>query len=107
MHRDRLAAQQVGHLCGHTVGGHSERLVYVDITLGDASGRVADQCGDHQLRDTEVACGAGEVWRSVCVTSASRAFSQTRSRTRTTPIKYSSPQFDSPALKFAKSAYIP
>ena len=54
----------------HPVSGQPHRLVYVDIALRDAAGRMTKQCFDGQFRETHIACDTGKsmperVWGNV------------------------------------------
>jgi hypothetical protein len=58
--RCRAAVENIGHLPGDAVGGHPKRFIDVDIPLGDASGRVAEQGSNRQFGKTEIAGQAGK-----------------------------------------------
>ena len=68
--RARAAIQEIGYLCGHPIRRELQRFVDMDVALGNAAGRVAEQRRDRQLRKSEIAGHAGEgvaqrVWRDV------------------------------------------
>ncbi len=74
--------ENIGHLPGKEVGDHSQRLIEVDVVLGDGVGRVSIR---PVLVNPEKPRSAARLAKVCGVMSASRAFSQTRSSTRTTP----------------------
>ena len=58
--RCRSPVQEIGYPCRHPVRRELQRFVDMDVALGDATGGVAEQRRDRQLRKPEIAGHAGE-----------------------------------------------
>ena len=87
--------QQRGDFLACPCRGEFERLVDVDIPLGDASGGVAEECCDRRSEKPRSPATLPKVWRSVWgVTPSIFAVAHSRARQLFAAVKWPSPTSD-------------